>query len=63
VPTQRQGEVLSLLALGLMSKQISVRLGIAENTVRNHVHGLLQMFEVSTRTACVARARAFGLVD
>lgn len=63
MPTPRQGEVLTLLAQGLMSKQIGAHLGITENTVRNHVHGLLQLFEVSTRTACIARARAYGLVD
>lgn len=63
LPTSRQGEVLLLLAQGLMSKQISMRLGITENTVRNHVGELLQLFRAPTRTACVARARECGLLD
>lgn len=61
-PTPRQLQVLTLLAEGLMSKQIGARLGIAENTVRNHIQQLLRMFDVPTRTACVARARACGLL-
>lgn len=61
-PTPRQGEVLVLLAQGLMSKQIGERLGITENTVRNHVHALLTLFQAPTRTACVARARQLGLL-
>lgn len=63
MPTPRQLQVLSLLAEGLMSKQIGARLGIAENTVRNHIQQLLRTLQVPTRTACVARARACGLLD
>jgi DNA-binding CsgD family transcriptional regulator len=63
MPTPRQGEVLTLLAQGLMSKQISAQLGIAENTVRNHVHGLLDLLQVPNRTACVTRAREVGWLD
>jgi DNA-binding CsgD family transcriptional regulator len=62
-PTPRQREVLALLARGLMSKQIGSRLGIAENTVRNHIQQLLRLFDVHTRTACVARARLHNMVD
>lgn len=62
-PTPRQLQVLALMAKGLMSKQIGHQLGIAENTVRNHIQHLLRMLDVPTRTACVARAHACGLLD
>jgi DNA-binding NarL/FixJ family response regulator len=51
------------LAQGLMSTQIGSHPGIAGNTVRNHIQQLLRLFDVRTRTACVASARLHDLVD
>ena len=39
--TQREKEILSLIALGLGSKQIADRLIISENTVANHRKNML----------------------
>jgi DNA-binding CsgD family transcriptional regulator len=54
---------LRLLAQGLPSKLIGARLGIAENTVRNHIQQLLRMLRATNRSACVMRARDCGWLD
>ncbi|MFN5697566.1 MAG: response regulator [Cyanobacteriota bacterium] len=48
--TQREREVLALLAEGENNRDIALRLGIGEGTVRSHVHGVLQKLQVSNRT-------------
>lgn len=58
----RQHEVLRLLGDGLTNKQIAAILGCATDTVRNHVHALLDRLGAATRTACVAVARRHGLL-
>lgn len=40
-PTDRQLEILTLLALGFSEKEVAVRLGISVRTARNHVANLL----------------------
>ncbi|WP_442592270.1 helix-turn-helix domain-containing protein [Parapusillimonas sp. JC17] len=47
--TQRQAEVLVLLAEGLANKEIARRLDISEWTVRHHVSSILERLEVSNR--------------
>lgn len=48
--TNREMEVLKLLAEGLFNKEIASRLGISERTVKNHVSNLFKKIEVSDRT-------------
>jgi two-component system NarL family response regulator len=48
--TQREREVLACLAAGDNNRCIAEQLGIAEGTVRSHVHALLQKLQVSNRT-------------
>lgn len=48
--TQREREVLACLAAGDNNRCIAEQLGIAEGTVRSHVHVLLQKLQVSNRT-------------
>lgn len=50
VITNREMEVLKLLAEGLFNKEIASRLGISERTVKNHVSNLFKKIEVSDRT-------------
>jgi two-component system, NarL family, nitrate/nitrite response regulator NarL len=52
--TVRQQQVLSLLKEGRSNKQISAVLHIAEATVKNHVHQILQKLQVTTRARAVA---------
>ncbi|WP_405650961.1 LuxR C-terminal-related transcriptional regulator [Streptomyces sp. NBC_00019] len=59
--TEREREVLDLVALGLGNHQIAGRLFIAEKTVRNHVSAILDKLHVSDRAAAVARARDAGI--
>ncbi|MBS2040658.1 response regulator transcription factor [bacterium] len=61
-PTPRETEVLKLLAEGLSNKQISDRLGLSVETIKDHVKSLLQKLEAQTRTAAVHRARLQGLL-
>jgi two-component system, NarL family, nitrate/nitrite response regulator NarL len=52
--TQREGQVLTLLREGHSNKQIALTLTIAEPTVKNHVHHILDKLAVANRTQAVA---------
>jgi RNA polymerase sigma factor (sigma-70 family) len=54
--TDREREVLELLAKGYTNRQIADQLGITANTVKKHVDHILQKLQVSTRAAAVAVA-------
>ena len=60
--TPRQAEVLQALADGCSTAQIATRLGITEDTVRNHVRGLLRALGVHSRLQAVVEARRRGLL-
>jgi DNA-binding NarL/FixJ family response regulator len=48
--TDRESEVLALLAKGLANKQIAVALGISEHTVKFHVSSIYSKLNVTNRT-------------
>ena len=54
--TQRQTDLLRLLAAGCTNAQIARRLGISEGTVRTHLENLYARLQVSNRTAAVTQA-------
>ena len=58
----REIEIVKLIALGLINKQISQRLGIKLSTVKNHVHNILQKLQVSRRKDTVQRAYEMGIL-
>ena len=58
--TSRERQVLRLMQQGHSNKEIAQSLNIAEPTVKNHVHHLLEKLEVSTRAQAVARATLPG---
>ena len=60
--TPRQQEVLRLLAAGLSTRQIAERLSLSQETVRNHVRGVLRALEAHSRLEAVVRAHELGLV-
>jgi len=60
--SQRQGEVLSLLAEGHSNKEIRHRLDIAERTVRAHLTDLFHILGAHSRMQAVVRARELGLI-
>ena len=61
--TQRESEVLRLLAEGLTNRQIAQRLVISEHTVHRHVTNLLRKLDLPSRTAAAAFAVQAGLLD
>jgi len=61
--TDREREVLSLLAQGLNTHDIAKSLSISSSTVRNHVQNILNKLQVHSRLEAVAYAFEHGLVD
>lgn len=59
--SQREHEVLALIAEGLSNRRIAERLGIGEKTVKTHVSNLLSKLEVSDRTQAAVFAWRSGL--
>ena len=59
--TDREREVLDLVARGLTNSAIAARLTVAEKTVRNHVSNVFAKLHVDSRAQAVARARDAGL--
>jgi NarL family two-component system response regulator LiaR len=59
--SQREREVLTLMAEGLSNLQIAERLGIGEKTVKTHVSNVLGKLDVSDRTQAAVYAWKSGL--
>ncbi len=60
--TERETDVLRLLAEGKANKQIAVTLGIGEKTVKTHVSNILAKLGVQSRTQAALYAARIGLV-
>jgi len=60
--SQRELEVLQLIAQGLSNHEISKRLFLALNTVKGHNRKIFGKLQVQRRTEAVARARELGLL-
>ena len=58
--TDREREVLDLLARGLTNAAIAARLVVSEKTIRNHVSNVFAKLQVGSRAEAVARARDAG---
>jgi len=61
--TERETEVLRLLASGQSNKEIAYTLSIGEKTVKTHVSNILSKLNVSSRTQAALYAARIGLVD
>jgi DNA-binding NarL/FixJ family response regulator len=59
--TQREREVLALLATGCRNHEIARRLGMSDKTVRNHVSQVLLKLQVPDRTAAALKAKDAGI--
>jgi DNA-binding NarL/FixJ family response regulator len=59
--TDREREVLDLVARGFTNAEIARRLVVSDKTVRNHVSNVFAKLHVGDRAAAVARARDAGL--
>jgi DNA-binding NarL/FixJ family response regulator len=56
VITEREVEILGLLATGLSNRELAKRLFVSEATVKSHLSHIYTKLEVDTRAAAVARA-------
>lgn len=63
VLSDRESEILDLVAQGLRNKEIASRLSIAEKTVKNHVSNILKALQVNSRTEAAMKAVKARLVD
>jgi LuxR family maltose regulon positive regulatory protein len=60
--SDRELEVLALLAVGRSNQQIADELVVVLDTVKKHVGHILEKLGAANRTQAVARARALGLL-
>ncbi len=60
--TDREREVLTLIAQGLSNEAIAARLVLSLKTVRNHVSNILSKLQVNDRAQAIVRARDAGLM-
>ena len=61
--TERELEVLRLIAAGLSNREIADRLVLALSTVKSYVNTIYSKLQVQSRTQAVARARALHLLS
>lgn len=59
--TSREIEVLQELADGITNQEIATRLFISENTVKNHIHNILEKLNLHNRREAIEFARKHGL--
>lgn len=60
--TNRQSQVLELIAQGLSNKQIAYEMGVSEATVKLHINALLRSIGATNRTQAVIIAQKMGLI-
>lgn len=60
--SEREMEILQLLARGLSNREIADRLSLAQGTVKNYVTNVLQKLGARDRTQAALRARELGVV-
>jgi DNA-binding CsgD family transcriptional regulator len=60
--SDREFEVLTLLAAGRSNKEIANQLDLSPNTVKTHVANLFEKLEAKRRTEAISRARELGMI-
>ncbi len=60
--SEREQQVLEMIALGLTNRQMAERLYLAEGTVKNYVSALFQKLGVDDRTQAALKAKEMGLI-
>ena len=61
--TPRELEVLSYVAHGYINKQIAHKLGISEQTIKNHMSSILSKLDANDRTQAVVLAMHYGWIS
>jgi LuxR family maltose regulon positive regulatory protein len=60
--SERELQVLELIAEGLTNQEIASRLYLSLNTIKGHIRNIYGKLGVHSRTQAVARARTFGIL-
>jgi DNA-binding NarL/FixJ family response regulator len=60
--SERELEILGLLARGATNREIAAALVLAEGTIKNHITNILGKLQVDTRTQAALVARELGLI-
>jgi two-component system NarL family response regulator len=60
--SQRETDVLRLVADGMVNKQIGAVLGLSENTVKTHIARIMGKLNVHDRTSLAMKAMSLGLL-
>lgn len=60
--SQREYEVLKLIAGGLTNKEIAEQLFVSINTVKSHIQRIFEKLEVQNRTQAIVRARELKIL-
>ncbi len=61
--TNRELEVVELLAEGRSNREVALALDISEHTAKFHISGLLHKLDAATRTEAVVRALRLGMLE
>lgn len=61
--TPRETEVIDYVALGYLNKQIADKLGISEQTIKNHISSILRKLDANDRTQAVVMAMRYGWIS
>jgi DNA-binding NarL/FixJ family response regulator len=59
--TEREREILSLIAQGHNNSEIAQRLTLSGKTIRNHITNIFSKLQVADRAQAIVRARDAGL--
>jgi len=61
--SDREIEVLKLMAKGEYNREIAATLNISESTVKTHIQSIFQKLDVKSRTEAIAKARTQAMID
>lgn len=61
--SERESEVISLLASGLSTSAIAERLVLSQGTIKRHLHNIFEKLGVQSRTQAIQEARKLGILD
>jgi DNA-binding NarL/FixJ family response regulator len=60
--SERELEVLRLVASGKSNREIARELTLTHGTIKSHIHNIMQKLDASNRTEAVTRAREYRLL-